>query len=96
MIDFTDPDFLQDPYPTLNAVREETPIFEADRDEGQPRLWMLTRHDDVNATLRDRRLGRVFDHVMTYDDVGIEPAPDALSAFTEVERWSLLNLEGCR
>ena len=28
MIDFSDSAFLQDPYPVLNAVREETPIFE--------------------------------------------------------------------
>ena len=93
MIDFTDPAFLQDPYPTLNAVREEVAIFQADRESGQPPLWMLTRHDDVNKTLRDRRLGRVFDHVMTYDDVGIEPPTSDVQPFTDVEEWSLLNLE---
>jgi len=27
MIDFSDPAFLQDPYPVLNTVREETPVF---------------------------------------------------------------------
>ncbi|MGI9666244.1 MAG: cytochrome P450, partial [Acidimicrobiia bacterium] len=93
MIDFSDPDFQQDPYPTLNAVREETPIFAANRDEGEPPLWFLTRHDDVTATLRDRRLGRTFEHVMTHDEVGVAPPPVELTPFLDVERWSLLQLE---
>ncbi|MGI9667681.1 MAG: cytochrome P450 [Acidimicrobiia bacterium] len=93
MIDFSDSDFQQDPYPTLNAVREETPIFAADRHEGEPPLWFLTRHDDVTATLRDRRLGRTFEHVMTHDEVGVAPPPVELTPFLDVERWSLLQLE---
>lgn len=93
MIDFTEPGFLQDPYPALNAAREETPIFLAEREEGQAPLWMLTRHEDVNKTLRDRRLGRVFDHVMSHDDVGMAPPAAHVQPFTDVEQWSLLNLE---
>lgn len=93
MIDFSDPGFQQDPYPVLNAVREDTPIFLGDAVEGRPPMWFLTRHDDVQRTLRDRRLGRVFDHVLTYEEVGVtEPSTD-LGPFLDVERWSLLNME---
>ena len=93
MIDFSDPDFQQDPYPTLNRVREETAIFADERQDGGPPMWFLTRHDDVQRTLRDRRLGRVFEHAMTYEDVGVEPPSEDLGPFLDVERWSLLQLE---
>ena len=58
-LDFYDPVFIDDPYPTLGRLREATPIFHSPR-TGQ---WMLTRFDDVYETLRDRRLGRVYDHM---------------------------------
>ena len=92
-IDFSDPEFQQDPYPTLNAVREETPIFLVDDRDGAPPMWFLTRHADVQTTLRDRRLGRVFEHVMTHEEVGIQPPSADLGPFLDVERWSLLQLE---
>lgn len=93
MIDFSDPDFQQDPYPVLNAVREDTPIFQGDELDGRPPMWFLTRHDDVQRTLRDRRLGRVFEHVLTYDEVGVSEPSAELAPFLDVERWSLLNME---
>jgi len=93
MIDFHDPKFLQDPYPTLNAVREQTPIFRQAKDKNGQEMWFLTRHDDVQRTLRDRRLGRTFEHVLTYEDVGAEPPPNSWKPFTDLERWSLLQLE---
>jgi len=93
MIDFHNPEFLQDPHPTLSAVREQTPIFhQAQGNDGQE-MWFLTRHEDIQRTLRDRRLGRTFEHVLTYEDVGAEPPPDAWRPFTDLERWSLLQLE---
>ena len=39
-------------------MREATPIFR----NPQTGVWMLTRFSDVYETLRDRRLGRAFDH----------------------------------
>jgi len=56
-------------------------------------MWFLTRHDDVQRTLRDRRLGRVFEHVLTYDEVGVSEPSAELAPFLDVERWSLLNME---
>ena len=55
----SDPAFLQDPYPTYARLREEAPIF-----FHEPwRAFVLTRYEDVNALLRDRRLGRVLRNV---------------------------------
>ncbi|MEN8113718.1 MAG: cytochrome P450 [Actinomycetota bacterium] len=92
MINFADPAFLQDPYPTLNAVREETPVFRQAGADGQCR-WFLTRYDDVFRALRDRRLGRVPEPVMTREEVGLQPLREDWAPYYDVERWSLLMLE---
>ncbi len=92
MIDFSDPAFLQDPYPALNAVREETPIFEQLGDDGIQR-WFLTRYDDVFRALRDRRLGRVPEPIMTRAEVGLPPLRADWGPYNDVEQWSLLMLE---
>ena len=84
-----DPDFIADPYPLLNELREATPLFLNER-TGQ---WMLTRFADVNATLRDRRLGRQYTHLYSHAALG-RPEPDERwSAFHQHEQWSLLCLE---
>lgn len=84
-----DPDFIADPYPLLNELREATPLFLNER-TGQ---WMLTRFADVNSTLRDRRLGRQYTHLYSHAALG-RPEPDERwSAFHQHEQWSLLCLE---
>ena len=60
--DPSDPAFVADPYPVLAGLREATPIFYNERS----RQWVLTRFADVHATLRDRRLGRVYTHRYTH------------------------------
>ena len=87
--DPSDPALLADPYPTLNAVRETAPVF---YDEELER-WFVTRHEDVRACLRDRRLGRNFRHVMTAEEIRVPPLDPRWQAFWNVERWSLLWLE---
>ena len=47
-----DPDFQQDPYPTYDALRERAPVHH-DAVFGR---WLLTRHDDIEALLRNRDL----------------------------------------
>ncbi len=88
-IDFQDDAFLIDPYPTLNALREESPIF-----WNEPtNQWMLTRFEDVSTTLRDRRLGRAYTHRYSHREFG-QPEPDPRwASFAEHEQWSLLSLE---
>lgn len=51
-----DPGFLADPYPAYAVLRREVPIG---YDESAS-CWVVSRHADVSALLRDRRLGRVF------------------------------------
>jgi cytochrome P450 len=87
--DPTDPGFLADPYPTLAALREESPIFYEESLE----RWFVTRHADVRACLRDRRLGRNFRHVGGDDEFGATPLDPRWQGFWDAERWSLLWLE---
>lgn len=88
-LDLTDPEFLGDPYPALNDVRETAPIFwsaELDR-------WVLTRFDDIAAALRDRRLGRAYTHRYSHAEIGRDAPDPRWAAFAEHEQWSLLCLE---
>ena len=88
-LDFYDPAFLADPYPALGRVREATPVFR----NPQTGTWMLTRFSDVYETLRDRRLGRAFDHLYSREELG-RPEPDPRwRRFHQHEKWSLLSLE---
>lgn len=85
----SDPAFIADPYPVLAELRETTPIFWNNASQ----QWMLTRFDDVAATLRDRRLGRAYTHRFTHAELG-RPEPDPRWAdFNEHEEWSVLALE---
>jgi cytochrome P450 len=74
----------------LARLREETPLFFEDRLE----RWFVTRHAEVRACLRDRRLGRNFRHVGSEEEfAAAEPLDPRRQAFWDTERWSLLWLE---
>ncbi|HUJ56415.1 MAG TPA: cytochrome P450 [Gaiellaceae bacterium] len=87
--DPADPPFIADPYPALGALREATPIV---YDERLAR-WFVTRHADVRACLRDKRLGRNFRHVGGEEQFRSEPLDPRWADFWASERWSLLWLE---
>jgi cytochrome P450 len=87
--DPSDPQFLADPYPVLNRLREQAPLF---YDAGRER-WFVTRHEDVRSCLRDKRLGRNFRHVLAPEEIGVPPLDPRWQAFWDSERWSLLWLE---
>ena len=81
---------MADPYPRLAALREEAPLHHEERLE----RWLVTRHADVRACLRDRRLGRNFRHVGNDDEFDTaEPLDPRWQPFWNTERWSLLWLE---
>lgn len=88
-IDLADREFIQDPYPALNELRESAAVA---RDDAFG-LWMVTRHEDVRACLRDRRLGRVYDHIATDEKIGATPRDPRWAPFWKVEKHSLLELE---
>ena len=87
--DPSDPSFIADPYPVYDRMRELGPVLYY-----PPRgVHLLTRFEQVNAALRDRRLGRAYRHRYTDEQFG-QRAPDLRwPRWTESERWSLLNLE---
>jgi len=49
LFDPYDYDFHEDPYPTYERLRREAPLYYNDADD----LWVLSRHADVQAALRD-------------------------------------------
>jgi cytochrome P450 len=88
-LDLADPAFIADPYPLLGALREAAPVLFFEKTN----QWLVTRHADVYEALRDRRLGRVYTHRYSHDELG-RPRPDPRwQDFDDHERWSLLQLE---
>jgi cytochrome P450 len=87
--DPSDPGFLADPYPALNGLRESARVL---HDPGRER-WFVSRHEDVRACLRDKRLGRNFRHVLDPAEIGVAPLDPRWQPFWDVECWSLLWLE---
>ena len=87
--DPTSPAFLADPYPVYARLRAAGPVLWHEPRE----VFLLTRFEQVHAALRDRRLGRGFEHRYTAAEFG-RPEPDPRwTRWQESERWSLLNLE---
>jgi cytochrome P450 len=56
-LDPTSPAFVADPYPTYARLRSEAPVLRHE----PSRLTFVSRFADVDAALRDRRFGRVFE-----------------------------------
>ncbi|WP_049568623.1 cytochrome P450 [Nonomuraea sp. SBT364] len=83
------PDFVAHPYGVYADLRREAPVsfFEP---TGQ---WLVARHADVNALLRDRRLGRAYLHVATHEEFGKEPEPEFQEPFWRVIRAGMLDVE---
>ncbi len=83
------PGFIDDPYPVFAALRDAGPVLYY-----PPRqVHLLTRFEHVHAALRDRRLGRAFDHRYTAEEFGQPPPDRRRPRWSASERWSLLNLE---
>ncbi len=83
------PEFVADPYPALAALRAAGPIHFHE----PTRLWLVTRHADVNAILRDRRFGRTYRHLASPAEMGREPEPGWQAPFWDVVRNGMLDRE---
>ena len=82
-------DFVADPYPVFARLRRESPVF-FDEPTNQ---WVISRYADVNALLRDRRLGRTYLHVATHEEFG-RPAPaEFLAPFWDLNNAGMLDME---
>jgi cytochrome P450 len=55
--------------------------------------WLISRFADVNALLRDRRLGRSYVHVATHEEFGRTPPPAWQAPFEASQRLQLIDME---
>jgi cytochrome P450 len=81
--------FVADPYPAYAMLREERPVF-FHEPTGQ---WVITRYADVNALLRDRRLGRSYLHLASHEEFGQLAEPQFLRPFWDLIRAGMLDVE---
>src|SRR6185295_18994154 len=80
--------FIADPYPALRRLRERHPVLYDER----TRQWIVTRHEDVNRLLRDRRLGRTYLHEATHAEMGRAEPPAWHAPFHELNDAGMLDL----
>jgi len=81
--------FIADPYPTYAELREHSPVL---YDEATDH-WLVSRYEDVNALLRDRRFGRTYHHLATHAEMGRPDEPEWHSPFWNLIRTGILDME---
>lgn len=86
----TDPAFVQNPYPALERLRDETPLF---FDVALNKTVVL-RYDDISGILRDRRFGRTLTHLYSRDELGWPPPDPAQQHFDAFNGNHMLDSEG--
>lgn len=85
--DPTQLDFILNPYPTLEKLQQDAPIFWHDG------MWFVSRHRDLATLLRDRRLGRQITHIVDPAALGIAPRNPAYAAFDMLSDNSMFDKE---
>jgi cytochrome P450 len=83
------PAFVAYPYDVYERLRTEEPVAWF----GPTNQWLVSRHADVSALLRDRRLGRSYLHVGSHEDFGHPPDPPGLEPFWRLIRNGMLDRE---
>ncbi len=83
------PEFIAYPYDAYAELREHAPVLHFEPTD----QWIISRYVDVNALLRDRRLGRTYLHLATHEEMGHEPDPDHLEPFWRLIRNGMLDRE---
>ncbi|WP_329219563.1 cytochrome P450 [Streptomyces sp. NBC_01485] len=82
-----DPAFVADPYPAYAELRGRV-VYYAPSDQ-----WLVSRHADVAALLRERRLGRTYRHRFTDADFGRAAPPAEQEPFHTLNDHGMLDLE---
>ncbi|SEQ69402.1 unspecific monooxygenase [Streptomyces sp. yr375] len=83
------PAFVADPYPAYAELRERGRVIHyAPTDQ-----WLVSRHADVSALLRDRRLGRTYQHRFSDADFGRAAPPPEQEPFHTLNDHGMLDLE---
>ncbi|MEU9102352.1 cytochrome P450 [Streptomyces sp. NPDC048361] len=84
-----DADFVADPYPAYAELRAAGRVIHYPP-TGQ---WLIPHHADVSALLRDRRLGRSYQHRYSHEEFGRTPPPPAHEPFHTLNDHGMLDLE---
>jgi cytochrome P450 len=84
-----DPAFIADPYPAYAELRASSPVLYDDATDH----WVVSRYEDVNALLRDRRFGRTYLHVASHDDMGRPSPADWHAPFWDLINAGILDME---
>ncbi|MDH6630037.1 cytochrome P450 [Streptomyces sp. LBL] len=84
-----DPGFLADPYPAYAELRARGRVLHYEP-TGQ---WLVPHHADVSALLRDRRLGRTYQHRFTHEEFGRMAPHEEHEPFHALNDHGLLDLE---
>jgi len=87
--DPADLDFIANPYPVYERLRADHPLLW----NPTTRQWIVSRFADVNALLRDRRLGRTYLHVASHAEMGHEEPPEWHDPFWTLVQSGMLDRE---
>ncbi|MYQ47210.1 cytochrome P450 [Streptomyces sp. SID4985] len=83
------PDFLADPYPAYAELRARGRVIRYEPSN----QWLVPHHADVSALLRDRRLGRTYQHRYAHEEFGRTPPPPEHEPFHTLNDHGMLDLE---
>lgn len=84
-----DPAFVADPYPAYAELRARGRVLFYE----PTNQWLIPHHADVSTLLRDRRLGRTYQHRFTHEDFGRTAPPPEHEPFHTLNDHGMLDLE---
>ncbi|MEU9339043.1 cytochrome P450 [Streptomyces sp. NPDC048290] len=84
-----DPEFLADPYPAYARLRARGRVIRYEPSD----QWLVPHHADVSALLRDRRLGRAYQHRFSHEEFGRTAPPAEQEPFHTLNDHGMLDLE---
>src|SRR5262249_1415510 len=74
-INFMDPVFKADPFPTYARLREEAPVHRVSLADGRG-IWLVSRYDDILFVLKDERFVKNWRKVMSPEQRAAFPLPE--------------------
>ncbi len=81
--------FIADPYPVYAELRELAPVLYHEPTDH----WLVSRHEDVDGLLRDRRFGRTYLHLATHAEMGRPEPPASQDPFWWLIANGILDME---
>ncbi|MFI2431214.1 cytochrome P450 [Streptomyces sp. NPDC018693] len=84
-----DPAFLADPYPAYAELRAQGRVIHYEPTD----QWLVPHHADVSALLRERRLGRTYQHRFSHEEFGRTAPPPEQEPFHTLNDHGMLDLE---